>query len=86
MPPADYEDRKDLEDCNLFQFGGKISLRPLSLPFTALCRLCVCLLGSLGCALKSNSAWCSQDKQLRDVGDWRKNIEDKSDRKKMFDS
>lgn len=29
---------------------------------------------------------CSQDKQLRDVGDWRKNIEDKSDRKKMFDS
>ncbi|KAK0153781.1 Troponin I, fast skeletal muscle [Merluccius polli] len=26
------------------------------------------------------------DKQLRDVGDWRKNIEDKSDRKKMFDS
>lgn len=27
-----------------------------------------------------------QDKQLRDVGDWRKNIEDKSDRKKMFDS
>jgi len=29
---------------------------------------------------------CLQDKQLRDVGDWRKNIEDKSDRKKMFDS
>jgi len=27
-----------------------------------------------------------EDKQLRDVGDWRKNIEDKSDRKKMFDS
>ncbi|PWA30403.1 hypothetical protein CCH79_00017653, partial [Gambusia affinis] len=26
-----------------------------------------------------------EDKQLRDVGDWRKNIEDKSDRKKMFD-
>ncbi|KAF3855387.1 hypothetical protein F7725_023442 [Dissostichus mawsoni] len=26
------------------------------------------------------------DKQLRDAGDWRKNIEDKSDRKKMFDS
>ncbi|XP_034079042.1 troponin I, fast skeletal muscle-like [Gymnodraco acuticeps] len=27
-----------------------------------------------------------EDKQLRDAGDWRKNIEDKSDRKKMFDS
>merc|ERR1719357_1528224 len=27
-----------------------------------------------------------EDKELRDVGDWRKNIEDKSDRKKMFDS
>ncbi|TNN00751.1 troponin I type 2a (skeletal, fast), tandem duplicate 2 [Takifugu rubripes] len=27
-----------------------------------------------------------EDKQLRDVGDWRKNVEDKSDRKKMFDS
>ncbi|XP_068595750.1 troponin I, fast skeletal muscle-like isoform X2 [Brachionichthys hirsutus] len=27
-----------------------------------------------------------EEKQLRDVGDWRKNIEDKSDRKKMFDS
>nr|XP_020449243.1 troponin I, fast skeletal muscle-like [Monopterus albus] len=27
-----------------------------------------------------------EDKQLRDVGDWRKNIEDKTDRKKMFDS
>lgn len=40
----------------------------------------------VGCALKSRSVWSSQDKQLRDVGDWRKNIEDKSDRKKMFDS
>jgi len=27
-----------------------------------------------------------EDQKLRDVGDWRKNIEDKSDRKKMFDS
>uniref|UniRef100_A0A665T770 Troponin I, fast skeletal muscle n=1 Tax=Echeneis naucrates TaxID=173247 RepID=A0A665T770_ECHNA len=27
-----------------------------------------------------------EDKKLRDVGDWRKNIDDKSDRKKMFDS
>ncbi|XP_020490596.1 troponin I, fast skeletal muscle [Labrus bergylta] len=27
-----------------------------------------------------------EDKQLREAGDWRKNIEDKSDRKKMFDS
>merc|ERR1712212_53018 len=26
-----------------------------------------------------------EDQKLRDVGDWRKNIEDKSDRKKMFD-
>ena len=32
---------------------------------------------------------CLQDKELRDVGDWRKNIEDKSGmggRKKMFET
>ncbi|KAM6973724.1 troponin I, fast skeletal muscle-like [Aplochiton taeniatus] len=27
-----------------------------------------------------------EDKELRDVGDWRKNIEDKADRKKMFET
>ena len=47
--------------------------------------VCVCVCVYV-CAHRSHVFVALQDKQLRDVGDWRKNIEDKSDRKKMFDS
>lgn len=65
----------------LTQFDPKYFLLLLSLFFFLYFNILLLIMYT-----KSNIVLCLQDKQLRDVGDWRKNIEDKSDRKKMFDS